>query len=493
MGSPWRHRRRRKTRGASGIEYVVVVILVAITGISGYKMMGAKYRCKVSQATGLFALTDEKGAAVNCDDDGSGAQASNSPPPSADNSGSAGPTPGITCVGNVCEGDNCFVAGTLILTEDGARPIESITAGTRVLSRDQEGDDIEWKPVARTFVRRTNQLVELTIGDPDTPETIDVTPSHRIHAKGRGWVDADSLVPGADLLVDASGRDVQILGAEEQAVSVNVYNMEVEDFHTYYVGEHEFWAHNTCPAHPWQTYTNCAGCGTLPPPPQQQQQPTFYPPSNHNVNPCGDGVNCFNAAIAANHYMNTGQQSYGHTNPYGTASHSPYTLNQQGDLDNYTGGGRQSITFNRASTDPAQIYNDIGSALPKGQRFTGIVSASNSNNPNGHAFNVTSDGQGDVTFWDPQTHTGFNQKGYSEQGQFKPWGPGNHPPAWASFDHLTITDATNPTNEPPAHRVSSNSSQGYVSGRTYHFRAGRYYSSTGQVFDIPSDGNWTVP
>lgn len=293
--------RRRGARGASGIEYFIVVVLIGIVGVAGWKLIGQEYRCKVLSATSLFALNGEKGGADNCEDTGGGAQASNSPSPGG-GSNTVGPTPGVTCVGTSCTaGDgNCFVAGTMVVTEDGPRPIESIVAGTQVLSRDAEGDAVDWKPVVRTFVHQTDRLVELTVGDPGSPEIIDVTPTHRVYTKGRGWVEVAELVPGSDVLVDSRGGDVIVRALASIAADTTVYNFQVADFHTYYVGQYSFWAHNACAFHPYDPNPNCLYCGLRPyegipsggnrNPPLGVPNPYFPPPTNDSAFIHGHGA-----------------------------------------------------------------------------------------------------------------------------------------------------------------------------------------------------------
>jgi hypothetical protein len=235
---------RRPSRGVSAVDYIVVLVLVGISGIAVFKALGSQYRCKMLAAINIFA---DKGASDSCDADGSsGAGGSNGPSGAGGPAGSAGPTPNITCVGTVCSAPNqCFVAGTLVMTEAGERPIEAIAVGTRVLARDSEGDALDWRPVVRTFDHRADALIRLTIGDNGDEETVEVTPEHRVFVDGRGWAEAQTLTPGGDRLVDADGAAIAVQSAESEA-GAEVFNLEVDDFHTYFVGRHHALAHNSC-------------------------------------------------------------------------------------------------------------------------------------------------------------------------------------------------------------------------------------------------------
>ena len=78
-------------------------------------------------------------------------------------------------------------------------------------------------------------------------ETIDTTTNHPFYVEGRGWIAAGDLEIG-DTLVTADGDEVEVtdLELEKLAEPVLVYNLEVEDFHTYFVGEYGVLVHNEC-------------------------------------------------------------------------------------------------------------------------------------------------------------------------------------------------------------------------------------------------------
>ncbi len=57
------------------------------------------------------------------------------------------------------------------------------------------------------------------------------------------WKEAKDLLPG-DVSLSAAGSTLQILSVEIDQREETVYNFEVEDFHTYFVGEVGVWVHN---------------------------------------------------------------------------------------------------------------------------------------------------------------------------------------------------------------------------------------------------------
>ncbi|HEY0714111.1 MAG TPA: Hint domain-containing protein [Polyangia bacterium] len=141
----------------------------------------------------------------------------------------------------------CFAAGTPVLTEQGPRPIETITVGTRVWARDELGETAGWQPVVRTFERRADSLVHLTLEDArGTESTLAVTPNHPIFVLDRGWTAAGALIPGRDQLVDDDGHPIAVRAATRLLADQAVYNLEVANHPTYFAGAAKIWAHNRC-------------------------------------------------------------------------------------------------------------------------------------------------------------------------------------------------------------------------------------------------------
>ena len=137
----------------------------------------------------------------------------------------------------------CFVVGTKVLTSLGLKTIEKIRPGDKVLAADPETGRQEEKEVVRTFVKETDTLVHLRIGG----EEIVTTENHPFYVDGEGWVTAGELTE-EDYVLDSEGRRLQV---EEKYVenleeSVKVYNFEVEEYHTYYVGQTGILVHNKC-------------------------------------------------------------------------------------------------------------------------------------------------------------------------------------------------------------------------------------------------------
>ena len=137
----------------------------------------------------------------------------------------------------------CFVAGTLVATEDGQKPIEEIEVGDKVLSANPETGEIAYKTVEETYINETDELIHVHVNG----ETISATPNHPFYVDKFGWTLAKNLKAG-DILVLSNGEFVVVEWVQHEILEspVKVYNFEVQDFHTYFVGKSDILVHNEC-------------------------------------------------------------------------------------------------------------------------------------------------------------------------------------------------------------------------------------------------------
>jgi len=137
----------------------------------------------------------------------------------------------------------CFVAGTPVLAACGYIAIEEIKAGDMVWAENPETGEKELKEVVRTFVNETTELIYVFVGN----EEIITTPEHPFYSPVKGWTAACKLRAG-DILVLQNGKYVTVEKVQYEILeeSIAVYNFEVADFHTYYVGKSAVLVHNTC-------------------------------------------------------------------------------------------------------------------------------------------------------------------------------------------------------------------------------------------------------
>jgi Mg-chelatase subunit ChlD len=132
-----------------------------------------------------------------------------------------------------------FVAGTVVLTEKGAEPIESVRAGTRVWSQDPATGIWVLSRVADSLIRRSStDLVTMQAG----ADRIEVTGDHAFWVVGKGdgsaggdWIAARSLAAGFSLLT-REGKSLVVAAVSTRRESVEVYDLTIEDTHAFCVG-----------------------------------------------------------------------------------------------------------------------------------------------------------------------------------------------------------------------------------------------------------------
>jgi hypothetical protein len=135
----------------------------------------------------------------------------------------------------------CFDGDTLVATEDGFKRIDEIQAGDRVWSYNVETGEKSLKEVSQVFVKESNEMLHLET----TEGRIDATTNHPFYVTGKGWVAAGDLVVGDEVhTLDGDTGTVTGFKFEKLDKSIVVYNLEVADFQSYFVGSEGILVHN---------------------------------------------------------------------------------------------------------------------------------------------------------------------------------------------------------------------------------------------------------
>ena len=115
------------------------------------------------------------------------------------------------------------------------------------------------KEVVQIFRNETEEWVHVKVNG----EEITCTPMHPFYSPVKGWTSAVDLRAG-DILVMLNGEYVVVEQVQHELLESpeTTYNFEVEEFHTYYVGENPILVHNTGCGNKLDSRTSCrtGGC-----------------------------------------------------------------------------------------------------------------------------------------------------------------------------------------------------------------------------------------
>ena len=138
-------------------------------------------------------------------------------------------------------GGSCFVAGTPVVTRDGSKPIEQLTARDFILTVPLESASASANVARFEFARVTEVLKKFspTLSLAVEGGTIGTTLNHPFYVKGKSWVAAARLKPG-DLLLSADKNWVAVKAITKSGAR-QVYNLQVGN-ENFFVGgsEHGF-------------------------------------------------------------------------------------------------------------------------------------------------------------------------------------------------------------------------------------------------------------
>jgi hypothetical protein len=109
-----------------------------------------------------------------------------------------------------------------------------------VLARSEVGDESSLQRVTKRWVHEDRRTIRLRL---DNGEVLGTTAAHRVFVEGKGFVSVNRLVPGDRVGTLASGH-VTVTAIEPGSTRATVYNLSVERFPTYFVGQSGVWVHN---------------------------------------------------------------------------------------------------------------------------------------------------------------------------------------------------------------------------------------------------------
>jgi len=125
----------------------------------------------------------------------------------------------------------CLVFGTLIQTERGLKPIESIRVGDMVVTQNIQSGELRLKPVLRTTLRPASATQDIQLA---SGEKIRATLGHPWWVIGQGWVKTKDLKKGMALRTPADFTSINDI---EDREAIETFNLVIDDDHTYFVGQ----------------------------------------------------------------------------------------------------------------------------------------------------------------------------------------------------------------------------------------------------------------
>jgi len=133
----------------------------------------------------------------------------------------------------------CFPAGTSVHTEHGIKNIEDIQIGDWVWAYDEDTDTLALQPVVDIMQNESDHTISLYT----ETEVIETTAMHPFYTE-EGWKDASELKEG-DKILTKEQEKVEIKKVEYNYEPKKVFNFEVANFHTYFVGLLAWLVHNS--------------------------------------------------------------------------------------------------------------------------------------------------------------------------------------------------------------------------------------------------------
>jgi hypothetical protein len=134
-----------------------------------------------------------------------------------------------------------FSEDTLVSTENGLEAISTLGISDYVLAYDETSGSIGYYPVVGVWAHKDPVVVRLTIDG----EVIETTPDHPFYVMDGKWKTADELkVDGKVRRADGSCGVIESVEFVEQPEWM--YNLTVDQAHTYFVGKGRWLVHNAC-------------------------------------------------------------------------------------------------------------------------------------------------------------------------------------------------------------------------------------------------------
>jgi RHS repeat-associated protein len=148
-----------------------------------------------------------------------------------------------------CLGRNSFAAGTLVLTPDGLVAIETLEVGDLVIAKNEDTGEVAPRAVTATFADPHEDGLVLTLATAEgQAASITTTSEHPFYVMGKGFLPAKQVEGGDRIVHIDPDTPATVVETDSTPLALVAYNIEVAEFHTYFVGNSRAWVHNACGA-----------------------------------------------------------------------------------------------------------------------------------------------------------------------------------------------------------------------------------------------------
>jgi hypothetical protein len=133
---------------------------------------------------------------------------------------------------------SCFVAGTIVRTLDGRKPIETLRVGDQVLTLDTATGALSFQSVVVVHHNPPAETLKVAL---DNGETLTASIYHRFWRVGKGWAMARELKAGEVVRTLAGPSRVK---AVEPGPFAPLFNLDVDRTRTFFVGDKDVLVHD---------------------------------------------------------------------------------------------------------------------------------------------------------------------------------------------------------------------------------------------------------
>ncbi len=121
-----------------------------------------------------------------------------------------------------------------------------MSIGDDVWSQHEDSTEPIIKKVKDIFITPDKEILKIEFQNTDgDKEIIRVTLEHPFKVENRGWVNSENLEKG-DQIITFDGEFVQVVNVTKLTERQTVYNIEIENTHTFFVGKNGLFVHNIC-------------------------------------------------------------------------------------------------------------------------------------------------------------------------------------------------------------------------------------------------------